>query len=440
MTNPRRLALETLLKMKLQAGDGPADGYSNILVDSAIKAAGKDLSDADRGLYTKLVAGCVERRITLDYIISKLSSRPIAKLDSDVLNIIRLGIWQLRYADRIPEHAAVNETVNLCKKYTKSFVNAMLRSYLRQKDEIALADGNGAYALSVKYSVSKEICKLFLDRFGEEKTLKILESTFETPGITLRTNTLKKSRDELRNLLSEEGFDTSDTPCAPFGLKLTGGSGMPKALLDGLCFVQDEASQICASVLDAHPGDMVLDVCACPGSKSFGASMSMNNEGEIVSCDLHASKLPLVEKGAKRLGIKIIKTLENDSSEKKPEFEGRFDRIICDVPCSGFGVIAKKPEIRYKDLRESLELPDLQLKILEASATALKSGGTLVYSTCTILPSENEENVNKFLSAHPEFEAVSFECGTHRAHNGMLTLWPYEETDGFFMAKLTKTK
>lgn len=436
--NPRKLALEVLLRMQLPAMEGPADGYSNLLIDAALKNAGAAMSDADKGLFCRLAAGVCERRITLDWLISKLSARHPAKLDPDVLNILRLGLWQLRYADRIPEHAAVNETVNLAKKYSKSFINAILRSYLRKKDELELPAGETADALSVRYSVGKELCAEFLRAFGPEKTVRILESTFDAPKMTLCANTLRLSREDLAAKLLAEGFSCEPTSDAPHGLRILDGSGIPAALRDGFCFVQDEASQICAAVLGAGKGDRVLDVCACPGSKSFGAAISMENTGEIVSCDLHASKLPLITKEGQKLGITVIKTDCRDSSVPKADEKEAFDKVICDVPCSGFGVIAKKPEIRYKNLKEARELPALQYKILEAAAAALKPGGTLVYSTCTVLPSENEENVQVFLENHKEFSLVPFAVGSRQAPAGMLTLFPDEGTDGFFIAKLRK--
>ena len=436
--NPRRMALSVLLRMQLPAMEGPADGYSNLLIDAAVKSAGPALSDADKALFCRLVAGVCERRTTLDRLIAGLSARHPAKLDADVLNILRLGLWQLRYADRIPEHAAVNETVNLAKKYSRSFVNAVLRGYLRKKDSIELPAGSGAEALSVRYSVGKELCAAYLASFGAEKTESILAASFDAPKMTLRANTLRTSREALAERLEAEGFASVPTADAPHGLKLTEGSGIPAALRDGLCYVQDEASQICAAVLDAQPGERVLDVCACPGSKSFGAAMSMQNRGEIRSCDLHASKLPLIIKEAEKLGITVIKTECRDSSAAKPEEAETYDRVICDVPCSGFGVIAKKPEIRYKNLKEARELPALQYKILEAAAAALKKGGTLVYSTCTILPEENEGNVRALLKNHPEFSCEAFAVGSRTAPDGMLTLFPDEGTDGFFIAKLRK--
>ena len=208
---------------------------------------------------------------------------------------------------------------------------------------------------------------------------------------------------------------------------------------DGLFFVQDEASQICVEILGAEPDDTVLDICACPGSKSFGSAIRMQNRGEIHAFDLHEKKLSLVVSGAQKLGITILDTRANDGRSFLPEWEGRADRVLCDVPCSGFGVIAKKPELRYKDPAISAALPDIQRDILETASRYVKNGGTLVYSTCTIFPEENEENVARFLASHPEFSLVPFRVGAFDCPEGQITLLPDRHpTDGFFIAKLTK--
>lgn len=436
--NPRKAALGVLMRCSGMTETG--DGYSNLLTDAAIRRGG--LGEQDRALMTRLVFGVIERRITLDYVISKLSSRPLSKLDADVLNILRLGLYQLMYADRVPGHAAVNETVSLAKQSSRGFVNAILRNYLRQKDAIAFPDPAKAPVkyLSVTYSVSEEICAEYVRIFGREKAESILSGCSREPLMTLRTNTLKNTREELRARLEDEGFECGYTRFSPTGIRLKNKSGLPKAVLEGYAFVQDEASQICGAALDAKPGSRVIDVCACPGSKSFSAAMQMKNSGSVLSCDLHGSKLPLIESGAKALGISIISTRERDASVRTPDCDGLYDYVICDVPCSGFGVMAKKPEIRYKSLDEAKKLPELQQKILESSSFLVKKGGTLVYSTCTVLPEENELNVKRFLDNNGCFEPEGFSCGELDVPSGMITLTPDGGTDGFFIAKLKRIK
>ena len=425
--NVRRAALDILMRMEKEAGEG----YSNRLIDSAISKYA--FEGADRALLSQIVSGVTERRITLDFIIQKFSKSPLAKLDSDALCLLRMGIYQLRYLDRIPQHAAVNETVNLARSRSRGFINAILRSYLRT-DEIKFPEKPTDLRLSVTYSAPRELCAKLISLFGVKKAESILAAYLDTPALTLRVNTLKTTRDELIAMLTAEGFECTPTAISPYGVRVKG-SGLPSAIADGLCYVQDESSQISSLVLAPTAEDTLLDACACPGGKSFSAAMLMQNAGSITSCDLHASKLPLISSGAERLGISIIKTCERDSSIPTDE---KYSKIICDVPCSGLGVAANKTEIKYRPLDKNAELPQLQYSILCAVSKSLEVGGTLVYSTCTILPEENENIVEKFLSEHKNFEAVPFTVGEFDATAGMLTLYPTPERDGFFISKITR--
>lgn len=425
--NVRRAALDILMRMEKDAGEG----FSNRLIDSAISKYG--FEGADRALLSQITSGVTERRITLDYIIQKFSKAPLSKLDRDALCLLRMGIYQLRYLDRIPQHAAVNETVNLARSRSRGFINAILRSYLRT-DEIKFPAKPDDERLSVTYSAPRELCAKFISLFGIEKAEKILASYLETPALTLRVNTLKTTQGELIAKLQAEGFECTPTETSPYGIRVIG-SGLPSAISEGLAYVQDESSQISSLVLDPQEGDRLLDSCACPGGKSFSAAMLMKNAGSITSRDLHASKLPLISSGAERLGISIIRTEERDSSIPSDE---KYSKIICDVPCSGLGVAAKKTEIKYRPLEKNAELPPLQYSILCAVSQSLEVGGTLLYSTCTILPEENENIVEKFLSEHKDFEAVPFTVGEFNAPCGMLTLYPNTEHDGFFISKLTR--
>ena len=425
--NVRRAALEILMRMEKEEGEG----YSNRLIDSAIKKYA--FEGADRALLSQIASGVTERRITLDYIIRKFSKSPLSKLDCDALCLLRMGIYQLRYLDRIPSHAAVNETVNLARSRSRGFINAILRSYLRTSD-IKFPEKPDDERLSVTYSAPRELCARFISLFGVEKAEDILASYLEAPALTLRVNTLKATREELTEALKGEGFECIPTATSPYGIHVVG-AGLPSAISEGLAYVQDEASQISSLVLDPKAGDTLLDACACPGGKSFSAAMLMKNKGSITSCDLHDSKLPLISSGAERLGISIIKTRKQDSSIPTGE---KFSKIICDVPCSGLGVAAKKTEIKYRPLARNAELPPLQYQILCAVSESLEIGGTLVYSTCTILPEENEEIVKKFLNEHKDFVALPFNVGEHNAPSGMLTLYPSPEHDGFFISKITR--
>ena len=230
------------------------------------------------------------------------------------------------------------------------------------------------------------------------------------------------------------------TDFSPHGLRTKGSVRELYGFDDGLFFVQDEASQICVEALGAAAGDTMLDICSCPGSKSFGATINMQNKGKIIAFDLHENKLSLVVSSAKRLGLDIIETKAQDGRVFIPELEGVADKILCDVPCSGFGVLAKKPELRYKDPADSASLPKIQLDILNNACRYLKDGGTLVYSTCTIFPEENEENLKAFLATHPEFELTPFRVGALDVPEGYITFFPDKDyfLDGFFISKLTK--
>ena len=426
--NARTLALEVLTRCE-------NGGYSNIALDTVIKR--NDLSPSDRALMTALIYGVIERKITLDYIISSLSSIPNSKIEKDTRNILRMGLYQLIYMRKIPVHAALNETVNLANKRSKGFVNAILRSYLREGNKIKLPDASDQVKyLSVTYSVGESLAEALLKEYSFNDCKNMLNAFSQIAPITLRVNNLKTTRE---NILSElEGAVKTDF--SPDGIILENAAVSElDCLKDGRVTVQDEASQICVRALGAEKGDTVFDVCACPGSKSFGAAMTMENEGEILAFDIHENKLSLVKKGAERLGISIISTRAHDAREPIKELFGKADKIICDVPCSGFGVISKKPEIRYKDAKESEALPKIQYDILENVSNYLKVGGTLVYSTCTILPDENENNVNKFLENHKNFALVPFNVGALEVDGGMITLLPHtHHTDGFFVAKLEK--
>ena len=434
--NVRKLALDTLSKCESAAQ------YANLALDARIKKY--NISGDDRALFTVLVYGTIEHKLTLDYYISALSTIPESKIDAQTRNILRLGLYQIIYM-RTKDHAAVNETVSLAPQKSRGFVNAILRSYIRRKDELSLPQKSKdpIKYLSVAYSYPEATCRMLSDAFGTDETESLLAAMNETPPLTLKANTLKISRDELMSRLTAQGIKCQATPFSPHGIKLTEGHSYTEleALFGGLFFVQDEASQVSTEALDAQKGDIIIDMCSCPGSKSFGAALSMKNEGKILAYDLSKSKLPLISSGAERLGIGIITAEAHDGRDFMPEYEGKIDRIICDVPCSGFGVVAKKPDIRYKDISMTSALPSIQYDILTTAAKYLKVGGTLVYSTCTILPEENEDNVRRFLSEHSEFSLSPFKSGELECEAGMITLLPHvHNTDGFFVAKLIKTK
>lgn len=427
-TGPRALALELLVKAEKQ------QQFSNIALDKSLEAS--SLSSPDRRLVCALFYGVVEKRIILDRRIGELSSRPINEIDIQILNTIRIGLYQLMFLDRIPPHAAVCETVALCPRRASGFVNAILRSHTRTPaSPLPDRETDTAKYLSEAYSVCVPLCEKFIKAYGADRTESIFKSLDATPHTTLRVNTLYTTRERLASRLD----GAIETEISPHGLKVTGTVRELYGFSEGLFFVQDEASQICVEALDAREGMTVMDICACPGSKSFGAAISMKNTGRVYSFDLHEKKLSLISSGARRLGIDTISVSCQDGKLPLPEFFESADRVLCDVPCSGFGVLAKKPELRYKSPEVSSALPDIQLAILENACRYVKEGGVLVYSTCTIFPEENEKNVKRFLDRHGEFELMPFAVGSLECKDGYITLLPDEyKTDGFFIAKMIK--
>lgn len=438
MANPRYEAYKSLVRC------GRDNKYSNLEINAIL--SGEDMTPSDKGLYTRLVYGTIEKKITLDYIISKFSSKPIDKIDINVLYVLRLGVYQIMFCDRIPDSAACNESVNICKRFAKSaasFVNAVLRSVVRNKDKIEYPPKKDKIGfLSVKYSVIPEICSLFHKDYGFFKTASIFEAMNKNENLTtLRINSIKTTPDNIESEFKEKKISYSKTENSPVGIKINSNINSIEAFLRGELMVQDEASQLCTLVLDAKEGDTVIDTCACPGGKSFGMAMTMNNKGTIYSFDIHESKLPLIESGAKQLGIDIIKTEKRDAREAKKELIGKADRVMCDLPCSGYGVMAKKPELRYKNPEITERLPEIQRDILNASADYLKVGGTLVFSTCTVLKRENESVYQEFIQTHPEFIPDDFKIGSVESENGCVTLFPDTHgCDGFFIAKMKKIK
>ena len=415
--------------------------YSNIEIDSALKNAA-DLSDADRGLYTRLVYGVIERQLTLDHVIAQFSSRKLSDIDLPALTSLRLGFYQLIYTDRIPEFAAVSETVDTAPSRSKGFVNGVLRSFLRAGKSFTLPEGNSPEELSICYSTAVDICRVFLESYGAEETRRILEAFFVPDRICLRINTLKIT---VPDAMERLGCGVIGSYCDDVIRVTSVDKTVRDGIAEGLWFVQDEASRICTKVLSATAGDVIADTCAAPGGKSLSASIDAGGKCETHSFDLHKNKLSLINSAAEKLGLDCITTECRDARKPDPALIGKCDRVLCDAPCSGLGVLAKKPDIRYKDDECVGRLPEIQYDVLCGAAEYVKSGGVLVYSTCTLNKRENEEIVTKFLESHSEFSFDDFTVTPTGnmpvlvSKNGMLTLFPHvSDTDGFFVARLIK--
>lgn len=416
--------------------------YSNITLDKILSET--ELSERDKSFASMLFYGTIEKKILLDYNISQYSDKPVNKLDMEVLLILRMGMYQIYFMDSVPDSAAVNESAALCKEnnlYSASgFVNAVLRNVSKSRilHYPNRRKGKNKY-LSVKYSCPEEIISLWRKSYGDELTEGILQSLDGRPPISARVNTLKVSQCELIDSLNSCGISAKQSKIIDncIELKNTGAIDNIKQFVDGLFHIQDTASQICCSVLDVKENQTVIDSCSAPGGKTFTLAEIMKNTGKVFSCDLYQSRLNLVNEGSKRLDIKNIITVPCNASEYQ-NFP-KADRILCDVPCSGLGILRRKPELRYKKNLGLDTLPNLQYLILCNCSKFLKSGGIIVYSTCTLNPQENRENAERFLNEHKDFEpypikSENIKRGIDEPEN-QLTLFPHiNDTDGFFIS------
>lgn len=440
MGNARNVALHALLRVEENLG------YSNLVLDSALSH--EPLSRQDKAFASVLFYGILERRITLDFQISRFSKIPLKKLSPIVLEILRMGFYQILFMEKVPESAAVNESVNLAKRNREGksagFINAVLRSLLRSGQRLKYPDEKKEplTRFSVEYSCPPWMISLWQKSYGAECTLGLLKSLADQPPVYARLNNTRLREQECLETLCSEGFQPQpvDWPDHAALLGSFGAIRESAGYRAGLFHVQDLASQICCRLLDPQPGQRVIDVCAAPGGKSFTIAERMDNQGEVLSFDLYESRVGLIRKGAERLGLSIIKADVRDAASAKSEELPLADRVLCDVPCSGLGVIRRKPEIRYK-LPSALDsLPDLQYLILCRNSNFVKPGGLLFYSTCTLNPAENAEVANHFAEEFRDFEPFCLKLPVKIGHafaepENQLTLMPHlHGSDGFFIA------
>lgn len=417
MASGRKLAVKALLKINTDSA------YSNITLNSLFSES--DVSPVDKALATALVYGVLDRKITIDYVLGKFLKTPLKKVAPFTKEVLRTAVYQIMFMDKIPNSAAVDEAVKIVKSSKESrnsgFVNAVLRNILRTENLLPQSDS--LEDLSIIYSCPTAIIESFINDYGLENTKKLLEESLKAADITVRVNTVKTNIEEFEKSI---GIETQKTDIdGALMLKSGIDVGKNKLYNDGLFYVQDLASQKAVSVLNPKPNSRVLDMCAAPGGKSFTMALLMRNKGEIISCDLYPQRVELIEKSAKRLGLDIINPKVCDATVYDSEL-GKFDYILCDVPCSGLGVIRRKPDIKYKDFAEFDSLCEIQLKILKNAVKYLKSGGKLLYSTCTLRKRENEDTVNAFLSDNKDFAC-------EYSH----TFMPHiDGTDGFYCALL----
>jgi len=431
----RETALQALMACRR---DG---AWSNAVLKEYI--ARNRLDSRDAGLATRLVYGVVQNRGKLDFYLKQLLKGKLKDLHPVVRDILHLGLYQLYEMDKIPESAAVNESVALTKKYSKnpkaaSLVNGVLRNAARSRGTL---EEPKSYA--DKYSHPEELISLLKGSLPKGMLEPMLIADNAAPETVVQVNTLKTTREALAERLAGEGVTARNHGWMENCLVLSGTGSIENlpSFREGAFYVQDPASRLSVLCAKLPKNARVLDCCAAPGGKSFAAAIAMEGTGSITSCDVHAHKTGLIENGAARLGFANIEARQQDATVFVPEWESAMDAVLCDVPCSGLGIIRKKPDIRNKDLAEMAALPALQLKILTNQARYVKPGGTLLYSTCTVLKRENEEVVQAFLAAHPDFETLPLDLpeGLPRNETGMLTLIPGQyDTDGFFICRLRR--
>ncbi len=425
----RLLCVRTLIRA------AETKSYGNLALNSALQKVHADPRDA--ALCTAVFQGVTERRITLDACIAAHSKRKPEQLDLPVLYVLRCGIYELLYL-HTPESAVVNLWTEATKKLKKTsasgMVNAVLRGFLRGGKQIPMPEDAKA-AMSVQSSVPQPLIDALIQDYDADTVRAFLEDALEVPPIYVRRNPLAGSENAFLQQIA-----AAPVSGIPHAFVLERGAHSAAKQAGNIMHVQDLASQLCCLALDPQPGETILDVCAAPGGKTFTAAELMQDQGHVYAYDLHENRVSLIRKGAAALGLQSVTAQTGDArTTDKPA----ADRVLCDVPCSGYGVIRRKPEIRYKDLAETEALPEIQFQILEAAAKAVKPGGVLVYSTCTVLKRENEAVVRRFLDAHPAFVPEKpWQDLPALAGYGqeMTTLFPAMlGSDGFFLAKLRKS-
>ena len=393
--NPRKTAYDMLVRA------GKDEAYSNILLDSSFARSG--LGTDKRAFAAALFYGVIERKITLDYIIKEYSSIKFDRIDNNTLQLLRMGLYQLMYMN-IPDNAAVNETVGLAPKRSAGFINAVLRAFIRNGKTLDIRENNRLKAMAVEFSCNYWIVKMWAEQYGEDRAEDMLETALGKPPVYARVNNTVCTAEELTERLAEDGVKSvpvgEDGKC----LKLLNAGAIEglAAYRRGMFHIQDISSQRCCELLDPQPGETVIDMCAAPGGKSFTLAELMGGKGTVLSSDLYESRVGLIREGAARLGLdKIIQARVADAAVYDSSLPAA-DRVLCDVPCSGFGVIRRKPEIKYKKKQDTEELPAIQTRILENAANYVKPSGRLVYSTCTLRREENEEVAESFAGRHAD--------------------------------------
>ena len=415
--------------------------------DAALGVHLKELSPADAGLCSRIVYGVIQNETLLDFYLSGLCSQKLDHLQPPLTDILRIGAYQILFLDRVPDSAAVHTSVELAKGAGRGqaagLINAVLRRLCREKETLpAISDRDEVKYLSIRYSHPKWLVKRLLSLLGREGAGAFLAVSNSQPPAAAQVNTCRCSTAEAVHALEAGDVRAEGHPWLPDCLLLQGTGDLERlnAFRDGMIYIQDPAARLAVLAAELRPGSRVLDVCAAPGGKSFAAAIAMGDRGEIVSCDLHENKLKRIREGADRLGLASIRAEAADGRVFREEWRDSFDLVLVDAPCSGLGILRKKPDIRRKTAGSLFTLPVVQSAILENAARYVCPGGTLLYSTCTILPEENGEVTDAFLGTHPEFSRESFTLpGPIGPVEGQVTLWPHlHDTDGFYICRMTR--
>lgn len=420
----RQTAFRVLLRVERE------NAYSNLALDAELK---RSANGAPAAFVTALVYGVLERQITLDFVLQQYLLKPLRKLRPEVRVVLRMGVLQLYFMDKVPASAAVNESVKLVKKNGCAYASGLVNSILRKISETPLTypeTGDLVSDWSIRYACPKALVEHFIKDYGESDAQGILSASLSGAPTVLRVNTLKTTAKDLQNRLQTEGIETSAGTLENTLVVQSGGAiEQLSSYREGLFHVQDTASALCVQALGLQPGQTLLDMCAAPGGKSFTAAQIMQNQGSIMAFDLHKHRVQLISDGAKRLGISIIDAQAQDAAVFHAALEKTADRVLCDVPCSGLGVLRRKPEIRLRELTFIDNLTEIQYNILVHASKYLRMGGLLVYSTCTLSRAENEGVCDRFLRENPAYQ----KDGDYK------TLLPHKDgTDGFFIARLRR--
>ncbi|HHT62791.1 MAG: 16S rRNA (cytosine(967)-C(5))-methyltransferase RsmB [Bacillota bacterium] len=444
--SPRETALNIMYRVSEK------DAYANLELNKVLNR--EDFNPLDRSFITELVYGTIRMQGALDYILSLYIKKPLKSLPVWIHLILRMGVYQIVFLDKVPDRAAVNESVNLAKKYghagTVKLVNGVLRNVARGKEGLTypLLDQDPLEHISSFYSHPRWLVERWLHQFGREETLRLCAWNNTSPQVTLRTNTLKISREELIFRLEKEGIRCFPGRYVPESIILEGIVSLDSlaAYQEGLFQVQDEGSMIVTHVLSPRPGSRVVDACAAPGGKTTHAAQLMKNEGEIKAFDIHPHKLALIEESCARLGINIVETRKEDAANLPDSLNQWADFCLVDAPCSGLGVLRRRPDARWKKEAQDIDvLADIQKKILSSAAKTLRPGGVLVYSTCTLTREENQSVVKWFLESHGDFaldvipDISELSLDKETMQSGMIQLLPHiHGTDGLFMARMRR--